>query len=91
MVSLSDLQTPAGWTKIQVIWDLSVDEIDAATCRYTNRIVSYPTQSFLDILAAAGQTFPDTAVDRQAATDDHNRRETAMYAASLERNALARG
>jgi hypothetical protein len=50
--------------KIQVIWDLSVDEIDAATCRYTNRIVSYPTQSFLDILAAAGQTFPDTAVDR---------------------------
>src|SRR5262249_7572290 len=24
MVSLSDVQTPAGWTKIQVIWDLSV-------------------------------------------------------------------
>ena len=28
--------------------------------------------------------------DRQAATDDHNRRETALYAQSLERKALAR-
>jgi len=28
--------------------------------------------------------------DRQAASDDHNRRETARYAQSLERKALAR-
>jgi hypothetical protein len=90
MVSLSDLQTPLGWTKIQVIWDLSVAEIDAGTCRYTNQVLSYPTQSFLDVLTAAGQTFGDTALDRQHATDDHNRRETALYAASIERKALAR-
>ena len=30
MVSLSDVQTPAGWTKIQVIWDLSVTALDSA-------------------------------------------------------------
>jgi len=34
MVSLSDLQTPMGWTKVQVIWELSIapgsDEADGA-------------------------------------------------------------
>ena len=30
----------------------------------------------------------DAAADRQAASDDHNRRETALYAQSLERKAL---
>ena len=34
MMSLSDVQTPAGWTKIQVIWDLSVTALDSASCRY---------------------------------------------------------
>ena len=28
MVSLSDVQTSAGWTKIEVIWDLSVTALD---------------------------------------------------------------
>jgi hypothetical protein len=35
-------------------------------------------------------SFDDAAADRQGATDDHNRRETALYAQSLERKALAR-
>ena len=43
MVSLSDVQTPAGWTTIQVIWDLSVTALDSASCRYTNQVLSYPT------------------------------------------------
>ena len=47
MVSLSDVQTPAGWTKIQVIWDLSVTALDAGSCRYTNQVLSYPTPAFL--------------------------------------------
>jgi hypothetical protein len=42
MVSLSDVQTPAGWTKIQVIWDLSVTSLDSASCRFTNQVLSYP-------------------------------------------------
>src|SRR5215467_7683229 len=43
MVSLSDVQTPAGWTKIQVIWDLSVTALNSASCQYTNQVLSYPT------------------------------------------------
>jgi hypothetical protein len=90
MVSLSDVQTPLGWTKIQVIWDLSVTALDAGTCQYTNLVLSYPTRAFLNILTKAGQTFEDVAADRQAATDNHNQRETALYAVSIQRAALTR-
>jgi hypothetical protein len=90
MVSLSDVQTPLGWTKTQVIWDLSVTALDAGTCQYTNLVLSYPTRAFLNILTKAGQTFEDVAADRQAATDNHNQRETALYAVSIQRAALTR-
>ena len=90
MVSLSDVQTPAGWTKIQVIWDLSVTALDSASCRFTNKVLSYPTSAFLETLKVAGVSFEDAVTDRQAASDDHNRRETSRFAQSLERKALAR-
>jgi hypothetical protein len=90
MVSLSDVQTPTGWTKIQVIWDLSVTALDSVSCRYTNQVLSYPTPAFLETLKVAGVAFADAAADRQVASDDHNRRETPHYAQSLERKALAR-
>ena len=41
-------------------------------------------------LEVDGISFKDTVADRQAATDDHNRRETPLYAQSLERKALTR-
>jgi hypothetical protein len=88
MVSLSDVQTPAGWTKIQVIWDLSVTALDSTSCRYTNQVLSYPTPAFMETLKVAGMSFEDAVAERQAASDDHNRRETALYAQSLERKAL---
>jgi hypothetical protein len=88
MVSLSDVQTPLGWTKIQVIWDLSVTALDSGSCEYSNLVLSNPTQAFLRFLKSAGQSFADAAADRQEATTDHNRRETVMYAASIERKAL---
>jgi hypothetical protein len=90
MVSLSDVQTPAGWTKIQVIWDLSVTALGSASCRFTNQVLSYPTPAFLETLKVAGISFEDAVADRQAAGADHNRRETALYAQSIERKALAR-
>jgi hypothetical protein len=89
MVSLSDLQTPTGWTNVQVIWDLSIAPLSDDTCTYTNRVTSYPTRGFLEMLITAGRTFSETAAGLQRATDDHNRRETAQYAASIQRKALA--
>lgn len=85
LVSLSDVQTPTGWSKARVVWDLRVTAIDASSCRYTNRVTSYPTRAVLQTIADSGRSFEQAAAVRQAATDDHNRRETALYAASLDR------
>jgi hypothetical protein len=63
MVSLSDLQTPMGWTKVQVIWDLSIAALNAETCTYSNRVVSYPTRGFLELLDSAGRTFDELLPD----------------------------
>jgi hypothetical protein len=77
-VWLSDVQTPAGWTKIQVIWDLSVTALDSASCRYTNQVLSHPTGAFLETIKVAGISCEDAVADHQAARDDHNRRDTAL-------------
>ena len=68
----------------------SVTTLDSGSCRYTNQVLSYPTPAFLETLEVAGISFEDALADRQAASDDHNRRKTALYAQSLERKTLAR-
>jgi hypothetical protein len=88
MVSMSDLQTPVGWTKVQVIWDLTVTALSSDSCEFTNLVITHPTQAFLDGLEAAGQTFEQTAARLQMAVAEHNRRETPLFAASIERKAL---
>jgi hypothetical protein len=88
MVSLSDLQVPGGWTKVQVIWDLRAERIDGDTCRYTNTVTGHPTRGFLDMLADAGVTFEVAAAQRNEAVRQHNGLETPHYAASIERKAL---
>jgi len=90
MVSLSDVLAPQGWTTVQVIWDLSATKIDERTCQYTNSVVSHPTTDFMAFIDANGATFEQAATERQAASADHNRRETPLFAASIERKALAR-
>jgi hypothetical protein len=89
MVSLSDVQTPGGWSKVQVIWDLSVVEQPDGTCLYSNDIGSRPTQGFLDMLAEQGLDFAEVAAKRQVGVVAHNQLETPLYAASMERKALA--
>ncbi|MFF2387016.1 hypothetical protein [Streptomyces sp. NPDC058108] len=89
MVSLSDVQTPGGWSKVQVVWDLSVVAQPDGTCLYTNDIGSQPTQRFLDMLAAGNLDFAEVAAARQVAVVAHNQLETPLYAASMERKALA--
>jgi hypothetical protein len=91
MVSLSDVLAPQSWTTTQVIWDLSATDNGDGTCTYTNGVTSHPTIEFLAFLGENGISFEDAALASQAATDDHNHRETPMYAASIGRRALAHG
>lgn len=90
MVSISDAFTPNGRTRVQVIWTLSVEKIDETSCRYTNSVVAHPTQEFMEFIAAHGMTFEDAAAARQRDGGDHNRRETPLFAASIERKALGK-
>lgn len=88
MVSVSDAFTPNGRTRVQVIWTLSAKAIDEKTCEYTNSVIAHPTAEFMDFLAAHHTRFEDAAAARQRDGGDHNRRETPLFAASIEKMAL---
>jgi hypothetical protein len=90
MVSTSDAFTPNGRTRVQVIWTLSAKKIDDNTCEYTNSVVAHPTQEFMDFIAKHNMSFEDAAAARQRDGGDHNRRETPLFAASIERKALSK-
>jgi len=88
MVSTSDAFTPNGHTRVQVIWTLSVKRIDDRTCEYTNSVVAHPTAEFMEFIAKHNISFEGAAAARQRDGGDHNRRETPLFAASIERKAL---
>jgi hypothetical protein len=90
MVSHSDVYSPNGRSKVQVIWDLSVKPIDKDHCEYTNSVVGLTTPEFLTFIEKHGISLEQAAAARQAASSDHNRRETPLFAKSIERRALAR-
>jgi hypothetical protein len=89
MVSTSDVFTPNGRTKVQVIWDLSAKKIDDNRTEYTNGVVSHPTEEFLDFIKTHGISWEQACADRQASSGDHNRRETPLFAESIARAARA--
>ncbi|MEV7679841.1 hypothetical protein AB0O64_14960 [Streptomyces sp. NPDC088341] len=90
MVSTSDVYTLQGRTQVQVVWDLSARPIDDGRCEYTNSVVSHPTEEFLVFLKEHDISFEQAAHERQLASSDHNNRETPLFAASIERAALAK-
>jgi hypothetical protein len=90
MVSTSDAFTPNGRTRVQVIWTLSVKKIDDNSCEYTNSVVAHPTAEFMDFIAKHNVSFEQAAAGRQHDGGDHNRRETPLFAASIERKALGK-
>ena len=88
LVSKSDVFTPAGRTKVGVIWDLRVRKIDDQTCEFTNTVHSSATQELLDFLAKQGIPFEVVRTARVPMSEAHNRQETPLFAKSIERHAL---
>jgi len=88
LVSTSEAFTPNGRTHVQVVWTLSVKRIDENTCEFVNRTTVHPTAEFMDFIAQHKIRFKDAAAARQHVEDEHNRRETPLMAASIERMAL---
>jgi hypothetical protein len=89
MVSVSEAFTPNGRTCVQVIWTLSVKRIDENSCELMNSMTVHPTSEFMDFLAQHKIKFRDAVGARQHVEGEHNRRETPLIAASVERMALA--
>jgi hypothetical protein len=89
LTSHSDIFTPAGRTKIDVVWDLRVRRIDDATCELTNTVHSSAPQEMQEFLARQGLAFDAFAAARRPNSEAHNRQETPRFADSIERHALA--
>jgi hypothetical protein len=88
MVSISDSISPAGRTKVQVIWELSVRRIDDQICELTNHIHSSAIDQTLAFLDEHGIPFEQARAARQQASHAHNQEETPKFAKSIERRAL---
>jgi len=90
LISNSDVFTPAGRTKVGVIWDLSVTKIDTVTCEFTNEVHSSFTPELLDSLAKQGIPREVFQAARKPVSEAHNRQETPLFAKSIERHALSK-
>jgi hypothetical protein len=88
LVSNSDLFTPTGRTKIDVVWELSVRKIDDNHCEFTNRVQSSATPEMIDLLGKQGIPLEVFRSARKPISEAHNRQETPLFAKSIERHAL---
>lgn len=88
--SESDIFTPTGRTTIHIMWELSVRAIDERTCEFTNHVRSTATEAFRAFLDRQGIPFDVFRAQRAPMSIAHNRGETPLFAASIERAALAR-
>ena len=91
MVSISDSISPAGRTKLQVIWELSAKKTDDQTCEFTNHIHSSAIDETLAFFDKHSIPFERARDARQQASHAHNLEETPNFAKSIERKALSRG
>jgi hypothetical protein len=87
MVSISDSISPAGRTKLHVVWELSVRKVDDQTCEFTNHIHSTAIDQTLTFLDEHGIPFEQARATRQQASHAHNQEETPKFAKSIERRA----
>ncbi|MBY5520719.1 hypothetical protein [Rhizobium leguminosarum] len=86
--SHSDVFTPSGRTTIHVTWELSAKRLDDARCEFTNRVRSYATDEMLTFLDRQGIPFDIFRTQRQPMSIAHNKGETPLFAANIERAAL---
>jgi len=89
MVSISDSISPAGRTKLQVVWELSARKIDDQTCEYTNHIHSTAIDQTLAFFKEHDIPFEQARAARQQASHAHNQEETPKFAKSIEQKTLS--
>lgn len=86
--SVSDVFTPSGRTTLNITWELSAKAIDGGRSEFTNHVRSIATKEFITFLDRQGIPFDVFAAQRQPVSIAHNKQETPLFAASIERAAL---
>jgi hypothetical protein len=88
--SISDSFSPAGRTKLGVIWELKVEKRNDKSCVFINQVKILMTDEFSSLLKAAGITDlnPVKAIMEQNLSA-HNQEETPLFAKDIERKALS--
>jgi len=89
LVSLSDVFSPMGRTKLGVVWDLRVEPIGEDRCEFTDRVTLTATEEMLAALEQQGVPFEQAAIATHEGASAHNRKETPLYAQSIARHARA--
>jgi hypothetical protein len=89
MVSTSEVFGPLGRTTLHVIWDLDVQRLDEHSCEYINHVIGSATDEFVAMIDEHGVSLAQAATADQEASSAHNKKETPLYAQSIERRALA--
>jgi hypothetical protein len=90
LASISDSISPAGRTKLQVIWELSVKKTGDDSCEFTNHIHSSAIDETIGFFEAHAIPFEKARDARQQASHTHNQEETPNFAKSIERRALSK-
>ena len=88
LTSFSDVFTPTGRVVIHVKWELSVKAISDTQCEFTNHVTSHATEDMMQSLERQGIPFEVFRSQRQPNSIYHNRMETPLFAASIEKAAL---
>jgi hypothetical protein len=88
--SISDSFSPAGKTKLGVIWEIKVEKRTDRSCEFINRVTVLMTDEFSSLLKAVGVTDlnPVKAIMEQNLWA-HNLEETPLFAKNIESKALS--
>jgi len=85
LVSESDVFTPTGRIKVNVVWELLVKRIDNESCELINTVHSTATPELLESLARQGIPWEVLRASSKPITEAHNRQETPFFAKSIEK------
>ena len=89
MNSHSDVFGPLGRTAWDITWEVSVESVGSSQCRFTNHILVYATDDFLGKLNERAISMSQARDAAQRAAHAHNEEEAPLFAADIERKAVA--
>jgi hypothetical protein len=85
LLSISDIFTLTGRTKMVSNWDLNVRKIDDKMCEFTNSVHSSASPELMDFLGKQGIAWGNFKVTRIPVSVAHNQRAAPLFAKNTER------